>query len=151
MPQTTQTSNWKLFMMILCKKKKKKTIIYPASCLKDWYLIDLLWGSGKKSNKSSYCGNHDSIKMDKEISDPNINKGIPCLLRKISEKISHFFHLLRKPLIIFIKYYFIGMLLNQFIWRYVQNYLFTIVWQNNNFFFFFLVSDKIKISWIILF
>ena len=98
---------------------KKKTIIYPASCLKDWELIDLLWGSGKKSNKSSYCGNHDSIKMDKEISDPNINKGIPCLLRKISEKISHFFHLLRKPLIIFIKYYFIGMLLNQFIWRYV--------------------------------
>ena len=141
MPQTTQTSNWNCihddFM-----QKKKKTIIYPASCLKDWYLIDLLWGSGKKSNKSSYCGNHDSVKMDKEISDPNINKGIPCLLRKISEKISHFFHLLRKPLIIFIKYYFIGMLLNQFIWRYVQNYLFTIVWQNKFFFFFFFQATK---------
>ena len=78
-------------MMILCtKKKKKKTIIYPASCLKDWDLIDLLWGSGKKSNKSSYYGNHDSVKMDEEVSDPNINKGIPCLLRNFMWKnISH--------------------------------------------------------------
>ena len=72
--------------MILCKK----TIIYPALCLKDWDLIDLLWGFGKKSNKSSYYGNHDSVKMDEEISNPNINKGIPCLLRNFMWKnISH--------------------------------------------------------------
>ena len=140
--------------MILCtQKKKKKTIIYPASCLKDWDLIDLLWGSGKKSNKSSYYGNHDSVKTDEEISDPNINKRYTMSFKAFYVKkylTSHIFHLLRKPLIIFIKYYFIGMLLNQFIWRYVQNYLFTWVWQNNNFFFL-LISDKIKFSWIILF
>ena len=35
----------------------------------------------RPNEEHRYCGNYDSVKVDVEICDPNINIGIPCFLR----------------------------------------------------------------------